>query len=98
MSAITEVRVPDIGSFSDVPVMQVLVAAGDRIEVDVPLITLETDKATIDVPASIAGRVQELKIAAGARVSAGTVILTLETEAPASGRIHASPSVRHLAR
>ncbi|MBM5811480.1 MAG: branched-chain alpha-keto acid dehydrogenase subunit E2 [Gammaproteobacteria bacterium] len=69
--------VPDLGEFHDVEVVDVLVATGDEIAVEAPLITLETDKATMDVPATAAGRVVELKLARGARVSQGDAILVL---------------------
>jgi pyruvate/2-oxoglutarate dehydrogenase complex dihydrolipoamide acyltransferase (E2) component len=78
VSAPLELRVPDLGDFSDVEVIEVLVRPGDRVEVDTPLITLETDKATMDVPATAAGTILELAVARGSRVSKGTLILTLE--------------------
>jgi pyruvate dehydrogenase E2 component (dihydrolipoamide acetyltransferase) len=71
--------VPDIGGASDVEVIEVLVKAGDRIEADTPLITLESDKATMEVPSTDAGVVKELKINVGSKVSMGTTILVLET-------------------
>jgi len=73
-----EQRVPDLGDFRDVEVIEVLVKPGDRVEVDTPLITLETDKATMDVPATAAGTVRELALERGSRVSQGSLILTLE--------------------
>jgi pyruvate dehydrogenase E2 component (dihydrolipoamide acetyltransferase) len=75
---LTEVRVPDLGDFADVPVIDVLVKEGDSIDVDAPLITLETEKATMDVPSSIAGRIAQLKVGKGSKVSAGTVIAMIE--------------------
>jgi dihydrolipoamide dehydrogenase len=75
---VIEVRVPDIGDFSDVPVIELLVAPGDTVAVEEPLITLESDKATMDVPAPVAGTVKELRVAVGDRVSEGSVILLLE--------------------
>ena len=77
------VKVPDLGDFHDVEVIEVLVAAGDQVELDTPLVTLETDKATMDVPASAAGRVVEVLVAKGARVSKGDPILALEMAAVA---------------
>jgi pyruvate dehydrogenase E2 component (dihydrolipoamide acetyltransferase) len=71
--------VPDLGDFADVEVVEVLVAVGDDVEVDDPLIMLETDKATMEVPAPQAGTVIELGLAQGDRVSAGDKILTLKT-------------------
>ena len=74
----TEVKVPDIGDFKDVPVIAILVKPGDRVEPETPLITLESDKATIDVPAPWAGIVREVKVRVGDKVSEGTVIVLLE--------------------
>ena len=80
MTEMTEVRVPDIGDFSDVPVIEILVEAGDRIRPEDPLVTLESDKATMDVPAPAAGVVRELAVAVGDNVSEGSVLLRLEAE------------------
>jgi len=77
-----EIRVPDLGGFADVPVIDVLVAAGDRLEIDTPLITLETDKASMDVPSPLVGTVAEMRVGKGDRVSAGTVIATVDAAAP----------------
>ena len=77
MSQALEQRVPDLGDFHDVEVIEVLVKAGDRIERDAPLITLETDKATMDVPATAAGVVQEVKVRKGDRVSKDSLIAIL---------------------
>jgi dihydrolipoamide dehydrogenase len=74
-----EVKVPDIGDFEDVPVIEVLVAAGDEVQAEDPLITLESDKATMEVPAPAAGKVTELKVAVGDKVSEGAVILLLDS-------------------
>jgi pyruvate dehydrogenase E2 component (dihydrolipoamide acetyltransferase) len=76
------VEVPDIGDFSDVPVIEVHVSPGEAVAVDDPLITLESDKATMDVPAPVAGRVVEVLVELGDKVSQGTPIVRLEpTEA-----------------
>lgn len=75
---VIEVTVPDIGDASDVDVIEVLVAIGDKIDVDTGLITLETDKATMEVPAPSAGIVKALKVAVGDKVSMGSLVLTLE--------------------
>ncbi len=72
---VVEVKVPDIGDFDDVPVIEVHVAPGDTIAPEDPLVTLESDKATMDVPSPLEGVVQELKVAVGDSVSEGTVIL-----------------------
>ena len=81
MSAI-EVKVPDIGDFKDVPVIEVFVKAGDAVKADDSLVTLESDKATMDVPAPAAGVVKELKVKVGDKVSEGTLMLTLEPSRP----------------
>jgi dihydrolipoamide dehydrogenase len=73
-----EVRVPDIGDFADVPIIEVLVEPGATVEVEDPLVTLESDKATMDVPSPMAGTVRELQVELGDKVSEGTVLLVLE--------------------
>jgi len=75
--ATVEVRVPDIGDFTDVPVIEVFVKPGDVVKVDDPLMTLESDKATMDVPSPLAGTVEGVRVAVGEKVSEGTVIVTL---------------------
>jgi dihydrolipoamide dehydrogenase len=77
VSQATEVRVPDIGDFTDVPVIEIHVSAGDQVAAEDPLVTLESDKATMDVPAPTAGTVSQLRVAIGDRVSEGSVLLTL---------------------
>jgi dihydrolipoamide dehydrogenase len=79
-----EVKVPDIGDFKDVPIIEVHVQAGARVTGEDPLITLESDKATMDVPAPQAGTVTEVKVAVGDRVGEGAVILLLEPEGAAA--------------
>ncbi len=81
MSDKIEVRVPDIGDFTDVEVIEVHVSAGDIVAVEDPLITLETDKASMDVPSTAAGRVLELAVSAGDKVSEGSLVLTVAAEA-----------------
>ena len=78
MSAI-EIKVPDIGDFKDVPIIEVFVKPGEAVKPEDPLVTLESDKATMDVPAPSAGTVKELRVKVGDKVSEGSVILTLET-------------------
>ena len=80
MADLTEVRVPDIGDFSDVPVIEVLVEVGDRIRPEDPLVTLESDKATMDVPAPAGGVVREVAVAVGDNVSEGSVLLRIAAE------------------
>ena len=75
----TDVKVPDIGDFDDVPVIEVLVAVGDAVSAEDPLVTLESDKATMDVPAPIDGVVKQLAVQVGDRVSEGSVLMTFES-------------------
>ncbi|MEM6496256.1 MAG: biotin/lipoyl-containing protein, partial [Pseudomonadota bacterium] len=83
MAAI-EIKVPDIGDFTDVPVIEILVSPGDVVQPEDPLVTLESDKATMEVPAPQAGKVVEILVAVGDAVSEGSVILTLEAEGAAA--------------
>src|SRR5215471_11442550 len=76
-----EVKVPDIGDFKDVPVIEVFVKPGDAVQKEDSLVTLESDKATMDVPAPAAGTVRELRLKVGDKVSEGSVILTLDSAA-----------------
>ena len=78
MAAVTEVKVPDLGDFADVPVIEVLVAAGDTVSPEDPLIVLESDKATMEVPSPAAGTIAEIAVKVGDEVSQGDLILTLE--------------------
>ena len=78
MGQLTEVKVPDIGDFDNVPVIEVLVKAGDTVSKDQGLITLESDKATMEVPSSMAGVVKEVKVKVGDEVKEGTVVVMLE--------------------
>ncbi|MBP6797631.1 MAG: dihydrolipoyl dehydrogenase [Luteimonas sp.] len=80
MANTIEVKVPDIGGYDDVPVIEVLVAVGDTIARDQGLVTLESDKATMEVPSSHAGVVKELKVKVGDTLSEGSVVLVLEAE------------------
>mgnify|MGYP001603947621 FL=1 len=77
MTQVVEIKIPDIGDFKDIPVIEVLVAPGDVVEKETSLITLETDKASMEVPSPQAGVVQKIKVKAGDKVSEGSVILTL---------------------
>ncbi|MGZ8267669.1 MAG: dihydrolipoyl dehydrogenase [Burkholderiales bacterium] len=82
MSKLVDVKVPDIGDFHDIPVIEVLVKPGDSIQPEDTLVTLESDKATLEVPSPAAGVVKDLKIKVGDKVSEGTLLLTLEAEQP----------------
>jgi dihydrolipoamide dehydrogenase len=89
--ALLEVKVPDIGDFKDVAVIELLVKPGDRVAAEQSLITVESDKASMEIPSSAAGRVKELKVKLGDTVNEGSVILLLEADAQdaASGTIRA---------
>ncbi len=80
MSDANEIRVPDIGDFTDVPVIEIHVSPGDEVAVEDPLVTLESDKATMDVPAPRAGTVKQLSVKLGDRVSEGSVLLTFDSD------------------
>ena len=84
MANLIEVQVPDIGDFKNIPVIEVLVKVGDTVRAEDALVTLESDKATLDVPAPMGGVVQEIRLAVGDKVSQGTVVLTLSAEATAT--------------
>jgi len=85
MAKLIEVRVPDIGDYKDVEVIEVAVQAGDAVALDAALITLETEKATMDVPSTAAGVVRELKVSRGSRVSQGDLIAVIEGSSDAIG-------------
>jgi pyruvate dehydrogenase E2 component (dihydrolipoamide acetyltransferase) len=96
-AGIAEVRIPDIGDFKDVPIIEIMVKPGDTITPEQPLVILESDKASMEVPSPLGGKVSDLKVKVGDRVSEGTVILTLATDAaavqahPAASVVAASP-------
>jgi dihydrolipoamide dehydrogenase len=78
---LTKLIVPDLGDFADVEVIELLVAPGDTVDVEDGIVTLETDKATMDVPASHAGKIDSLEVRVGDRVSTGDVIATVAAAA-----------------
>jgi dihydrolipoamide dehydrogenase len=86
-----DVKVPDIGDFSEVPVVSVLVSVGDTVAAEDPLIEIESDKATMEVPSPAAGVVKDIKVAEGDNVSEGSVILVLEAEGAAEAPKAAAP-------
>src|SRR5438874_12459819 len=83
--AMQEVQVPDIGDFKDVPVIQVFVKPGDEVKKEDPLVSLESDKATMDIPSPGSGKVKEVKVKVGDRVSKGSAILVLESAEAGAG-------------
>lgn len=87
-----EIKVPDIGDFKEVTVIELLVKVGDTIKIDDPLITLESDKASMDIPASHGGVIESIQVNVGDKVSEGSVILLLTTAAEASVNVAAAPA------
>jgi len=79
-----EIKVPDIGDFKDIPVIEVLVKPGDTVAKEDALVTLESDKATMEVPSTHAGTVKEVRVKIGDKVSQGTLIAVLESEGAAA--------------
>jgi len=94
MSQLTEIKVPDIGDFSDVPIIDIYVKPGDTVALDDALVTLESDKATMDVPAPLAGIVKEVLVKLGDRVSEGHLLVRVESgiSAPMSPKAEPSPA------
>ncbi|MFM0500514.1 dihydrolipoyllysine-residue acetyltransferase [Paraburkholderia caffeinilytica] len=92
MSQAIEVKVPDIGDYKDIPVIEVLVKAGDTVEKEQSLVTLESDKATMDVPSSAAGVVKEVKVKVGDNVSEGSLIVVLESAGAAAAAPAPAPA------
>jgi len=96
MSDSQDILVPDIGDFDNVDVIEVLVTPGDVVDVESPLITLESDKATMDIPSPVAGTVTEIRIAVGDQVSQGSLVAKVEVAEPATGT--AAPAATKKAR
>jgi dihydrolipoamide dehydrogenase len=96
MPTLVDVKVPDIGDFKDVPIIEVTVKSGDKVKSEDPLITLESDKASMEVPSPAAGTVKDVKVKIGDKVSAGSLILTLETSV--TGAAPAAPTAARGAR
>ncbi len=87
-----DLLIPDIGNFSDVAVVDVLVKPGDHVDIDSPLVTLETDKASMDVPATAAGTIAEVLLKRGDKVSKGAPIARVDVAAPAASAAPAAPA------
>jgi pyruvate dehydrogenase E2 component (dihydrolipoamide acetyltransferase) len=92
MAQLIEVRVPDIGDYKDVEVIEVAVQPGDAVAQEATLITLETEKATMDVPSTAAGVVREVKVQRGSRVSRGDLIALVEGEGAGAALAQAAPA------
>ena len=95
--SVIEIKVPDIGDFTDVPVIEVLVNPGDIVQPEDPLVTLESDKATMEVPAPQAGKIVEVLVNVGDQVSEGSAILKLDAEGAAAGAV-AEPATAAAAK
>ena len=96
MSNMNDIKVPDIGDFKDVPVIEIFVKVGDSVKAEDPLVSLESDKATMDVPAPLSGVVQEIRVKLGDKVSEGSLIVVLESDGagaakPAAAQAAAPP-------
>ena len=95
--SIIEIKVPDIGDFKEVEVIEVLVKPGDAIKVEQSLITVESDKASMEIPSSAAGVVKELKVKVGDKVSEGSVVLLLDAASAASASVPATSAPTNAA-
>jgi pyruvate dehydrogenase E2 component (dihydrolipoyllysine-residue acetyltransferase) len=89
---LVEVKVPDIGGFSDVPVIELFVAPGDTIEKEAPILMLESDKATMEVPSTVAGVIKEIKVKVGDKVAEGSVLISVESADAAAAPAPAAPA------
>ncbi|HKR38090.1 MAG TPA: biotin/lipoyl-containing protein, partial [Paraburkholderia sp.] len=94
MSQAIEVKVPDIGDYKDIPVIEVLVKAGDTVEKEQSLVTLESDKATMDVPSPASGTVKEVKVKVGDNVSEGSLVLVLDGAGAAAAPAAPAPAAK----
>jgi pyruvate dehydrogenase E2 component (dihydrolipoamide acetyltransferase) len=93
----TDIKVPDIGDFKDVPVIEIFVKAGDTVKAEDPLVSLESDKATMDVPAPLSGVVQEIRVKVGDKVSEGSVIMALATGVAPAAAVASAPALQTAA-
>jgi len=91
--AIQEIKVPDIGNFKNVPIIEILINVGDSVKVEQGLITLESDKATMEVPSSAAGIVKELKVKIGDKISEGMVVLLMDVSTDAAPKVEEKSTV-----
>src|SRR5579863_5127914 len=88
---VVEVRVPDLGAFKDVAVIDVMVKPGDSIDVDTPLVTLESDKAAMDLPSTVSGVIEKVHTAKGGKVNTGDLLATLKSAASSATAGAAAP-------
>ncbi|MDE2501433.1 MAG: hypothetical protein KGL18_00455, partial [Burkholderiales bacterium] len=89
--ALIDIKVPDIGDFKDVAVIELLVRPGDTVRLEQSLVTVESDKASMEIPSSAAGVVKELKVSVGDKVNEGSLLLVLETAGAAASAPAAAP-------
>ncbi|MCW8923976.1 MAG: hypothetical protein OQK69_10170, partial [Gammaproteobacteria bacterium] len=87
MAELKDILVPDIGDFSGVEVIEIIVSPGDTVSVEDPLVSLESDKAAMEIPSEFAGTIKEIKISMGDKVSEGDLLMTMEV----SGEAAAAP-------
>lgn len=92
--SVVEIKIPNIGDFKDIPIIEILVRVGDEIRVDDPLITLESDKAAMEIPAPLGGKVAGILVGVGDRVSEGSLILHLDTAKESAGELVTAGDVR----
>ncbi|HWW69699.1 MAG TPA: biotin/lipoyl-containing protein, partial [Duganella sp.] len=90
--SIVEVKVPDIGDFKEVEIIELMIKVGDTIKVDQSLITVESDKASMEIPSSAAGVVKEIKVKVGDKVAEGSLLLLLEADGAAAAPAAAAPA------
>ena len=95
-ASVVEVRVPDMGNFKDVAVIDVLVKPGDSIAIDTPLVTLESDKATMDVPSTAIGVVEKVHTSKGGTVNTGDLIATVRADGAPRGHRRVAPRAGRL--
>ena len=89
----TEIKVPNIGDFKDVEVIEVLVSEGQTLKKNDPLITIESDKSSVEIPSNLNGKIKTLKLKVGDKVSEGDLILTLENKSPIQEKVHKKPVI-----
>ena len=89
----TEIKVPNIGDFKDVEVIEVLVSEGQTLKKNDPLITIESDKSSVEIPSNLNGKIKTLKLKVGDKVSEGDLILTLENNSSIQEKVHKKPII-----
>ena len=90
----SEILIPDIGNFDSVDVIEILVKPGDKVNKDDPLITLESDKASMDIPATESGIIKEIKVSVGDKVKEGSAIATFESASGDGKKMETKPTIK----